>query len=706
MSDSATTVSQADVARLADVTRAAVSLWRKRHADFPMPVGGTGDQFLLGDVIGWLDRRAIPIHHRESGEAADATYGGRARRRPPQIVERSDGHPFLRSLQSLGPEVGVHSSRSDYLYLLVCLAFLRSYDRKGWTRLIRNIPAHGDSAQARGLLRRVVATVDESLGCPHLLSASDAPPARLRPRAFEPVRKVFELSAQLRPGDFERLRSTFLRQVRPSDAIHTPPSIARTMAALLVRHTTQGEATVYDPFVRFGELPAEFVSRYAHPAGMRVRIAHTNPVELRLAGMWLVATGAPADLNVSSSAPSGRATFLLTNPPFGDRKESAWLRDCTASLTDDGRAAVLMPYSAGFAAGRRAYSIRQELVEQGAVLAVIALPAQMFPGSSIGVCIWLLRHPTGQPTPVRLVDARRLGKLSDDQALDVRVIGAADIEKIVTTATKTEHRGELGVLVTPDEIRAHGYSLHPPEYQDRASIRAPAGKALAELDGLLAGPALRQYTAGNDDGWPRRRLGDLCAISMGIPHRPLKELLSRAPTTDTPVPIIHPRHLRHGFIDADDAPETDAAIAPQRHRLAAGDVLLVRTGAMGQTALVRGHESGWLPHTNLLRLRILRQDELDPSYLLMYLSQMAVQARIRDRSIRSVTTSLSIATLGDLEMPLPPPADQQRILVALQALDEETTEIERRLAATRAARTVLGRHLTDGTVVLAGRKTR
>ncbi|MFC8906340.1 hypothetical protein, partial [Micromonospora sp. NPDC057140] len=265
----------------------------KRHADFPMPVGGTGDQFLLGDVIGWLDRRAVPINHRDSGEAVDATYGGRARRRPPQIVERSDVHRLLGSLQSLGPEIGAHSSRSDYLYLMVCLAFLRSYDRDGWTRLIRSVPAHGDSAQARGLLRRVVTTVDESLGCSHLLSASDAPPARLRPRAFEPVRKVFELAAKFRPGDFERLRNAFLRLVRPSDAIHTPPSIAGVMAALLVSHTTQGEATVYDPFVRFGELPAEFVSRYAHSAGMRVRIAHTNPVELRLAGMWLVALRFP-----------------------------------------------------------------------------------------------------------------------------------------------------------------------------------------------------------------------------------------------------------------------------------------------------------------------------------------------------------------------------------------------------------------------------
>ena len=121
---------------------------------------------------------------------------------------------------------------------------------------------------------------------------------------------------------------------------------------------------------------------------------------------------------------------------------------------------------------------------------------------------------------------------------------------------------------------------------------------------------------------------------------------------------------------------------------------------MGQTAIVRRGESGWLPHTNLLRLRVTETAKLDPAYLLAYLSQAAVQARIRDRSVRSVTTSLSTATLGDLEIPLPPLADQQRILRALQSLDEQTAAIERRLNVVRGARTAFARHLTDGTVIL------
>ncbi len=55
MADEAT-VSAADIARLAGVGRAAVSNWRRRHPDFPPPIGGTPTSplFALADVETWL----------------------------------------------------------------------------------------------------------------------------------------------------------------------------------------------------------------------------------------------------------------------------------------------------------------------------------------------------------------------------------------------------------------------------------------------------------------------------------------------------------------------------------------------------------------------------------------------------------------------------------------------------------------------------
>ena len=57
-------VTAADIARIAGVTRAAVSNWRRRYEDFPTASGGTSSSplFALGDVRAWLE------HHDKVGE--------------------------------------------------------------------------------------------------------------------------------------------------------------------------------------------------------------------------------------------------------------------------------------------------------------------------------------------------------------------------------------------------------------------------------------------------------------------------------------------------------------------------------------------------------------------------------------------------------------------------------------------------------------
>lgn len=52
------TVTAGDIARLAGVGRAAVSNWRRRHDDFPLPIDGTANQpqFSLRQVEAWLRR--------------------------------------------------------------------------------------------------------------------------------------------------------------------------------------------------------------------------------------------------------------------------------------------------------------------------------------------------------------------------------------------------------------------------------------------------------------------------------------------------------------------------------------------------------------------------------------------------------------------------------------------------------------------------
>src|SRR5437868_3313865 len=57
--DEAALVPPAEIARMAGVTRAAVSNWRRRHPDFPEAAGGTAAAplFALPEVRAWLERQ-------------------------------------------------------------------------------------------------------------------------------------------------------------------------------------------------------------------------------------------------------------------------------------------------------------------------------------------------------------------------------------------------------------------------------------------------------------------------------------------------------------------------------------------------------------------------------------------------------------------------------------------------------------------------
>src|SRR5262245_24012209 len=64
-------VTAADIARVAGVGRAAVSNWRRRHPDFPAPIGGSPNSptFALPEVEAWLAANGRGVN-RSGGAAA------------------------------------------------------------------------------------------------------------------------------------------------------------------------------------------------------------------------------------------------------------------------------------------------------------------------------------------------------------------------------------------------------------------------------------------------------------------------------------------------------------------------------------------------------------------------------------------------------------------------------------------------------------
>jgi len=119
-------------------------------------------------------------------------------------------------------------------------------------------------------------------------------------------------------------------------------------------------------------------------------------------------------------------------------------------------------------------------------------------------------------------------------------------------------------------------------------------------------------------------------------------------------------------------PSSAATITPEtaerlsEFRLQRGDVVLGRRGEMGRCAVVGEVEHGWLCGTGSLIVR--PSTALDPHYLQRFLSSPAVVSRLEEASVGSTMVNLNQRILLELEVPIPPLAEQKRIADKLDAV--------------------------------------
>ncbi|TDT24477.1 N-6 DNA methylase [Streptomyces sp. BK208] len=382
MQDNGTEVTAAGIARLAGVGRAAVSNWRRRHADFPKPVGGTetSPSFALAEVEAWL---------RAQGKLAEV---------PPRerVWQQLVGHPE-------GPLTAL--GHAGCVLLLV-------HDRP---TLWLEAGAGSDERLAAMLPAALGQVLDARFGTgPERTVATPTGP-RLLPSA-PLLRGVAELAAG--PGarkTYEFLLGRYL-DANPRQYTLTPDPLAELMAELA------GPArTVLDPACGTGAL----LRAAAGPArpGQELYGQDSDPglaalTALRLALSTDAAVRIAAGDSLRADARTGlRADAALCHPPFNERNwghdelaydarweygfpartesELAWVQHALARVRDGGGVVVLMPPAA--ASRRSGRRVRADLLRRGALRAVIALPLGAAPPYNLPLHLWVLRRPEKAP---------------------------------------------------------------------------------------------------------------------------------------------------------------------------------------------------------------------------------------------------------------------------------------------------------------------
>ncbi|QNT94818.1 type II restriction endonuclease subunit M [Streptomyces griseofuscus] len=719
MQDQATEVTAAGIARLAGVGRAAVSNWRRRHADFPKPVGGTetSPSFALAEVEGWL---------RKQGKLAEVPLRER-------VWQQLAGHPEgpLTALVHAGCTLLLIHERST-----VWLAASAGSDE----RLARLLP--GALAQVltprlgalAGVLMSGVGAPDDvntpdgsqatdrrstapgvntapttpDVNIPDSSGASGSPstPPPLLP-SVPLLRGAAELAVEVGARQaFEFLLGRHL-DANPRQYTLTPAELAALMADLA------GPArTALDPACGTGALLRAVDTRpeqWLHAQDSAPDLAALTALRLALHSRAGVRAAA-GDALRADAFPELRADVVLCHPPFNERNwghdelaydprweygfpartesELAWVQHALARLTDGGTAVLLMPPAA--ASRRSGRRIRADLLRRGALRAVLALPVGAAPPYNIPLHVWVLCRPERNPAApeVLLMDTGRFAGEArggpDWAAVREAVL---DAWRAFTRAGRLAERPGLArsvpviELLDDDVDLAPARHLPPPAVADGAEQLAAVRERLGETLRLTTDLTPPAADPAPPVRWPLTTIGELARAGALVMRTGGSGGHARLPAlTDTDVLAA--------TAPSGTLPESDEEAVLTEP----GDVVVPVLGGGSVARVIEEATAGAALGRNLV---LLRPDPtaLDPWFLAGFLRGTA-----NNRQASSYASTATRLDVRRLQLPRLPLAEQRRYGARFHALDEFERAL--RHASRLGDHLVRGMYdgLTDGTV--------
>ena len=145
------------------------------------------------------------------------------------------------------------------------------------------------------------------------------------------------------------------------------------------------------------------------------------------------------------------------------KADFAFVQHMVYHMDEDGRAVVLLPHGVLFR-GAAEETIRKYLIEKMNFLdAVIGLPANLFFGTGIPVCVLVLKKDRGSNTDnILFIDASKDFEAGKNQ----NILRGQDIDKIVDAYVNREDVEKYAHVASMEEIANNEFNLNIPRYVD------------------------------------------------------------------------------------------------------------------------------------------------------------------------------------------------------------------------------------------------
>ncbi len=276
---------------------------------------------------------------------------------------------------------------------------------------------------------------------------------------------------------------------------YTPQPVAHLMSQIVLQDKEDKMGfTVYDPAMGSGSLLLNAQKYSNEPGTVSYYGQELNTSTYNLARMNMILHSVPvANQHLSNGDtldedwPKEEPTMfdaVLMNPPYSakwsahtgflqeprfspygvlppkSKADFAFLLHGFYHLKNPGVMAIVLPHGVLFRGGAEG-KIRQKLLEDGSIYAVIGLPANIFFNTSIPTTVIILRKDYNN-RDVLFIDASKEFEKNKNQ----NTMTECHISKILETYKKREEVEKYSYLASFEEIKENDYNLNIPRYVD------------------------------------------------------------------------------------------------------------------------------------------------------------------------------------------------------------------------------------------------
>ena len=442
---------------------------------------------------------------------------------------------------------------------------------------------------------------------------------------------------------------------------------------------------VYDPCCGSGSMLyvssklSEGLNLYGQTLGqMFYQICQTN---FFLQDISIDLGGKPANTLIEDLHSGRKFDYVLSNPPFNLSKwncgldceddsrwkygvppESnanyAWIQHIVSHLSDDGCAAVILPNGTLTTQVKLERIIRYNILHEGLVEAIITLPANIFYGTKVPCCIWILRKQKKNNPRILMVDARGFDLTNDNLEIQQEI---CKITELILRYRSNDvfEKTDWYSVVSLEDIAKENYILSPNLYTKKQNLslekiknnKQRFIKVIDELEDFI-GNNNSFITKWRDlipsDDWKNSLLTELYRVSGG--------LVKKKDDFGNGIKIVDVNTVINNTFIPDNLPKCVNASEEEieKFRISTGDILLNRTSeTISQLAccLVATEDREIVYDIYIKRLRPIKDCSLNPLYMAGYFkSDVYRQEVINVMPVYTIKANINMERLSRIKV--------------------------------------------------------